>query len=270
LEVKIPSYLHKDIIGGSGSRIKKVIDAFGGQDKVKVQFPPRGDSVVGSPESNIVTLKAHRRELAALKKGVVDLVNEVLGVDADDNPVTCTHKFIDQETEKVIRDNVSVPKNDISRIIGRGGDGIKDVIRKFNVDVWLSEHSEDQITVTIVARAGNEKGVKGAAEEIKGKLRVIKTVTVPAKVLANLATPGAVHDAELLSVQELIKKVRSESRGSAYAELSSSAAKGKEDSVITVRGDAKFVDAAVKTVEAGLQELVSFVCKLYPALVHLD
>ncbi|KAJ3412435.1 hypothetical protein HDV05_000739 [Chytridiales sp. JEL 0842] len=257
LEVSIPSYLHKDIIGSSGSRIKKVIDHFGGQDKVKVQFPPRGDSVVGGADTNVVTLKAHRRDLPELKKAVLALVTEVLGLDSDNNPIPCTHKFIDQDTEKVVREVIQFPKSDVSRILGRGGEGLKDLIRKYNVDIWIAESEKDSesVAVTLVARAGQEKGIKGASADVKGKIRVSKTVAIPAKILANLATPGAVHDTELLSVQDLVKKVRTDTHGGATAEISGAATRGKEDSVITVRGDAKFVDTAVKILETGLDEL---------------
>ncbi|KAJ3293447.1 hypothetical protein HDU79_000324 [Rhizoclosmatium sp. JEL0117] len=253
----VPSYLHKDIIGVSGTRIKAVIDTFGGPDKVKVQFPPRGDSAIGNADSNVVTCKAHVRQIDDLVIAVLNLVNEVLAGEGEDANESLA--LIDETSDDVVVEKISIPKSDVSRVLGKGGDAVKVTMRKFGVVYWFSgsEHSET-VEVKVVGPSENVDGVKKAIEDIKGKLRTSKKVALPAKVIENLGTSGSVHDAEAASIQDLIKKVRADTAGAASAEISNAALSGAADAFITVRGDAKYVDIAVKSLEKGLVELTKY------------
>ncbi|KAI9334558.1 hypothetical protein BDR26DRAFT_920825 [Obelidium mucronatum] len=254
--VAVPSYLHKDIIGASGTRIKAVIDAFGGQEKVKVQFPPRGDSAIGTADSNFISCKAHVRQIDELVAAVLNVVNEVLAGDEEASDFT----LIDENTDDTTAEVISIPKSDVSRVLGKGGDSIKFAMRTFRVIYWFTEKAGDSehVNVKVVGLADNVEGIRQAVEDIKGKLRASKKVALPLKVRENLATAGAVHDAEAASVQELIKKIRAESSGAASAEISNSSLAGSEDAHITVRGDSKYVDLAVKSLEKGLKELTKY------------
>ncbi|KAJ3028530.1 UNVERIFIED_CONTAM: hypothetical protein HDU68_001463 [Siphonaria sp. JEL0065] len=252
----VPSYLHKDIIGAAGTRVKAIIDSFGGQDKVKIQFPPRGDSSIGGADSNVISIKAHVRQIDELSAAVLNVVNEVLvGGDEDARDFA----LIDEATDDTTTQTISIPKGDVSRLLGKGGDSIKSTLRKFRVIYWFSEAGDSEnVDVKVVGLVGNEEGVQLAIDDIKGKLRTTKKVALPAKVRQNLATAGSVHDAEASSIQELIKKVRTVSSGAASAEISNSSLAGSEDAFITVRGDAKYVDIAVKSIEKGLQDLTKY------------
>ncbi|KAJ3027035.1 UNVERIFIED_CONTAM: hypothetical protein HDU68_004613 [Siphonaria sp. JEL0065] len=252
----VPSYLHKDIIGAAGARVKAIIDSFGGQDKVKIQFPPRGDSSIGGADSNIISIKAHVRQIDELAAAVLNVVNEVL-VGGDEE--AGDFALIDETRDEVTTQTISIPKGDVSRLLGKGGDSIKSTLRKFRVIYWFSESGDSEnVDVKVVGLAGNEDGVKQAIDDIKGKLRTTKKIALPAKVRQNLATAGSIHDAEAASVQELIKKVRAVSSGAASAEISNSSLAGSEDAFITVRGDAKYVDIAVKSIENGLLDLTKY------------
>jgi hypothetical protein len=88
-------------------------------------------------------------------------------------------------------------------------------------------------------------------------LRSSISVNIPEKVLAKLSTSGVTRDTELASLQEVFKRVRGETSGAAYAELSGSITKAAKDVVVSVRGDAKVIEKAVSIVEKGLEELVS-------------
>ncbi|KAJ3408048.1 hypothetical protein HDU80_007042 [Chytriomyces hyalinus] len=255
--IAVPSYLHKDIIGPGGSRIKVVIDAFGGSDKVKVQFPPRGDSAIGSAESNVVSIKGHASQIEALTEAVTKVVDEVLAGDsADDNVL----RLYDESADATISASVTVPRADVSRVLGKGGESVKVVMRRFKVLFWFSETSPESETVEvkIVGLSGNEDGLKKAADDIKGKIRMSKKVNLPPKVKANLATAGEVHDSEAASIQELIKKVRADSAGAAFAEISAASLAGSDDASILVRGDTKYVELSVKSLEKGLLELTKY------------
>ncbi|KAI8619568.1 hypothetical protein BC830DRAFT_1165251 [Chytriomyces sp. MP71] len=255
--ISVPSYLHKDIIGPGGSRIKTVIDSFGGPDKVKVQIPPRGDSAIGSPEANTVSVKAHVSQIDDLSAAVINIVNDVLaGDNGEEDPLS----LFDEEIHDTMTQTVTIPRGDVSRVLGKGGDAIKDVMRKFKVIFWFCESSSDSETVDVkvVGLADNMDGVDKAAEDVKGKIRTSKKVSLPDKVKANLAAAGAAHDSEVASIQDLIKKVRADSSGAASAEISSASLSGSSDAFILIRGDTKYVDIAVKTIEKGLEELTKY------------
>ncbi|KAJ3068656.1 hypothetical protein HDU98_008202 [Podochytrium sp. JEL0797] len=258
-DVSIPSYMHKDIIGPAGTRIKAIIESFGGHEKVKVQFPRRGDSAIGNDESNTVTCTAHVNQIDELVAAVVNVAHEVLAGDGVDVNESALYLF-DEVNDETISEVISIPKSDVSRVLGKGGDSIKDTMRKFAVVYWFIEKEGDaeNVEVKALALAGNEEGVKQAIEDIQGKLRVTKQVALPEKVRENLAAEGAVRESEVASIQELIKKVRAESSGAASADISNSSLAGGEDAFIMVRGDAKHVDISVKHLEKGLLELTKY------------
>ncbi|KAJ3109827.1 hypothetical protein HDU97_000057 [Phlyctochytrium planicorne] len=253
VDLPIPSYLHKDIIGPSGSRIKTVIDSFGGPEKVKVQFPPRGDGAIPGVDPNIVTLKAHTRDIAKLRKAIEKLAAEVIGT--EEKPISLIN-----ESEAIAESETQIPKSEISRIMGKGGDHIKDLIRKYHVNIWVTGEEEEgiDVTVRVVAKKSDEANVKKVIDEVKGKIRVSEQVAIPEKVLASLAAGGATRDAELASINDILRKVRAESSGGAYAEIQGPASRGQQGSSITVRGDAKAIKAAVALVTKSLNELILY------------
>ncbi|KAJ3131666.1 hypothetical protein HK100_006108 [Physocladia obscura] len=250
--IQIPSYLHKDVIGTGGSRIKAVIDSFGGQDKVKIQFPNRGDSVVGSAESNTISIKAHATQIDALAAAVINIANDVIaGTDGYDA------RLIDESFEDVVSESVSVPKSDVSRILGKGGDSIKDAIRRFNVNYWFIENTDDEIDMKVVGLAENSDNVHQAVEEIKGKLRVSKKIPLPVKVNENLVN-DATRSTEVASVEDIVKRVRNDSYGTATAEISAASLSGTTEGFITIRGESKAVNNSAKAVEKALSELTKY------------
>ncbi|KAI8847446.1 hypothetical protein BC829DRAFT_444624 [Chytridium lagenaria] len=235
-DLAIPAYLHKDIIGPSGSRIKTVIDSFGGPEKVKVQFPPRGDSAFGGPQSNIITLKAHTRDVEKLKAAVLRLAGA-----------------------EVVETTFEVPRGEVSRIMGKGGENVKEMMRKSGVNVWITgEEEADEVAVRVVARKGQEASVKKAVDEIKGKIRVSEQVAIPEKVLANLAAGGSSRDSELSSINEILRKLKADNTGSAYGEIQAAASRGQPGSSITVRADSKAITAAVASLKKSLDDLTLY------------
>lgn len=248
---RIPNYLHRDIIGSSGSRIKTIIESFGGPEKVKVQFPTRGGSVIGGPDSNDVTLKAHARDMDKLRAAVQSAVNEAL---SDDK---VKHTLIDDS--RALSETFVIPKSDLSRILGRGGELIRDMMRTHQVIIWMTDMDENNkasgIEVRVVAGKGLEAKLKDAVLDIKGKLRTTATVAIPIKVLANLAAGGATKDLELSGIYEINKRIRADTNGAVVSEISNSGIQGKADSVLTIRGEAKAMEAAIAFAKTQLEEL---------------
>ncbi|KAI9348268.1 hypothetical protein DFJ73DRAFT_760901 [Zopfochytrium polystomum] len=253
--IPIPNYLHKDIIGPAGTRIRTLIDAFGGQDKVKVQFPSRGDSVIGGPGSNVVTIKAHRRDLDKLRTAILDATADVLSTPE------MKHALIDEETAEVVADTVTVSKSDVSRILGRGGDSVKEIMRTHKVVLWVAEAdegSEKSAEVEIRVVGTTTESVEAALVDVKGKLQSVKSVPVPAKILEILAESGQRRSTELAAVQDIAKRIRAESGGSAHVDIPDAVSKGKPDATLEIRGESKAVEAAVATVTRLLGELALY------------
>ncbi|KAJ3082951.1 hypothetical protein HK102_001369 [Quaeritorhiza haematococci] len=271
----IPFYLHKQIIGPSGSRIKKVIEAFGGPDKVKVQFPKVGGDADASQDT--VVLKANKRVLPELKKELEKILAEVLGGSSgsDERPASPGKKggkakggqqgevesILDGEQVAVVEEILKVPRAEIPRIVGRGGEGLKEVMRKFGVSVWVAEKGTeqdddgDETAVRIVGRRGKEKDVEAARDEIASKLRVAEKVPIPEKFLQQIASvTGAMRDVEISQLQEIVKRVRGEF--GAYADVSINK-KDPSNGSITVRGEQRVVEAAAKLVKKSLEDLAN-------------
>jgi hypothetical protein len=150
----------------SGSRIKKVIDEFGGSERVKVQFPARNDNALGGDEANTVFIKAHESQIQALRTAIIEVVNEIL---TGDEPTAERQTFIDSEVVDTVEDSTLIPKSEVSRIIGRGSEGLKEIMRTHKVLIWItdSEDDESNATVRVVAPSGSDDLISAALEEIK-------------------------------------------------------------------------------------------------------
>ena len=82
-------------------------------------------------------------------------------------------------------------------------------------------------------------------------------MAIPIKVLANLAAGGATKDLELSGIYEINKRIRADTNGAVVSEISNSGIQGKADSVLTIRGEAKAMEAAIAFAKTQLEELVS-------------
>ncbi|KNC96828.1 uncharacterized protein SPPG_07662 [Spizellomyces punctatus DAOM BR117] len=255
VEMQIPSYLHKHIIGPGGSKIRSVIDNFGGPDKLKVQFPRA--HVDPASAQDTVTIKAHLRVVPEVQKELERLVHEALSSEeGETREVELVGRSGDSN---VVEKIISIPKADSNRVAGRSGEGLMDVMKRFGVTVWYEEGSEqdDFVKIRIAARIGKESDVHEARNELLSRVRISQSVPIPHNILEAIqAATGAERDMHLAALQDIAKRVRQES--GVFPELSSGATKGSEGACFVVRGDTKAVDKGVKSCEKFLDELTKY------------
>ncbi|KAJ3225632.1 hypothetical protein HK099_006465 [Clydaea vesicula] len=244
--VQIPSYMHKQIIGPSGSRIKKIIDQFGGNDKIKIQFPAanhKGSKSANNFEQDAVIIQAHKDLLPEIEEQIKNLVSSVYaGQDENDETILDESSIVEQV--------ISIPRSDIGQVIDRGGRNLKDLMSRFGVNIWISDvDSKDAdvpvSVVRIVSTPGKEEEVENAKNEILSKLRVSKHITLPTEIVECLNSSE--KDIEKVFLQEILKRISSESGVSADLNNSS-------DEVI-LRGESKNVKNASKEFEAILKKM---------------
>ncbi|KAJ3014994.1 hypothetical protein HKX48_004838 [Thoreauomyces humboldtii] len=253
-DILIPSYLHKYLIGPGGSRIRSVVDRLGGQDKVKIQFPrAQSDAVVAS---DAITVKGNTKLIPTVREELHKLLNEALVAEKGEGAeVEVLHK----SASGVISETISIPKSDVARVAGRGGDALSDLTRKHGVTIWCREkekESEDA-TYTLVAREGNEAALKAVKDELASKVRVSQTVALPAKVLEGLqSTNGSEHHMHLEALHDLVKRVRQDC--GIQPEVDASGYKDVSEGYLTVRGDAGTVKKALKLTEKALEDLTRY------------
>lgn len=143
----IPSYLHRKIIGPSGNSIKAIIDKFGGVEKVKINFPK-----TGSKTKDVITVTAHKNQIDGIRAALFSEVDSILGVE------------VGSGSGKVIEDKVEVPVADVSRIVGRGGEVLKEIQANHKVGVFIEDSNSAIVKVHIYGRT--EENILSAKTDI--------------------------------------------------------------------------------------------------------
>ncbi|KAJ3180003.1 hypothetical protein HDU87_002226 [Geranomyces variabilis] len=252
-KIHIPSYLHKLIIGPAGARIRALVEKLGGQDKIKIQFPRANGDVSSSHDA--IAVKANKKLLAEIRENLIELIHSAFAEEPKRGSPSVP--ILEKDSEDSVQDSLTIPKADGQRVAGRTGDGLIDVMRRFNVTVWFHDSKEDakSINVIIVAPAGKEADVKAAKAELASKVRVSQNVAIPQKLLDGLRSGG---DSEtiLASLHDLAKRVRQDA--GILPEIEGAATTGTDEASLIVRGDAGSVAKAVKHCEKLLNELQKF------------
>lgn len=147
------------MIGPSGSRINAIIEQFGGADKIKVKF--RSQSLLSEGESaDDVTIKAHKDTIPKVKLEIERLVQSVGGGGSGGGDSA------DEVSEQIVR----IPRKDVSRVVESGGKGLKEIMGKFNVNIWIidvDEKAEDGSLVSDVRIVGSGSGKEADVEAAK-------------------------------------------------------------------------------------------------------
>ncbi|TPX59927.1 hypothetical protein PhCBS80983_g02163 [Powellomyces hirtus] len=253
-DIHIPSYLHKHIIGPGGARIRTVVDALGGPDKVKIQFPRATQDLAAAQD--MVSVKGNSNIIPTVRRELVRLINEAF---RDDKYQGNDVEVLSKSSANVIHETLLLPKADTQRVAGRGGEGLVDVMRRFGVTAWYRDHDADKnsVEVILVAREGNEAELKGAKDELSSRVRVSQNVPIPNKFLDALrSSTGSEHELHLSSLQDLAKRVRQDC--GILPEIESSVTKGADNASLILRGDAGSVAKAVKHAEKLLHELTKY------------
>ncbi|KAJ3162355.1 hypothetical protein HDU86_004835 [Geranomyces michiganensis] len=252
-KILIPSYLHKLIIGPAGSRIRALVEELGGQDKIKIQFPRASGDV--SSAQDAITVKGNIKMLAKIRESLIAIIHSAFAEEPKRGSVSVP--ILEKDSENSIHDTLSIPKADGQRVAGRTGDGLIDVMRRFNVTVWYRDSKEDakSINVVIVAPVGKDADIKSAKTELFSKVRVSQNVAIPKKILDGLRS-SAESEIILASLHDLAKRVRQDC--GILPEIESAATTGTEEASLIVRGDASSVAKAVKSCEKLLNDLQKY------------
>ncbi|KAJ3291754.1 hypothetical protein HK104_005822 [Borealophlyctis nickersoniae] len=247
--LQIPSYLHKNIIGPAGSNVRKVVEQFGGQDKVKIQFPK--PNVDPQNTMDTVTIKANRKILPDIRREIEMLVSEALG-----GGDVAAGELISagDDSLNIVEEIISIPKSDVARVVGRGGEGLKEVMKKSGVTIWVldQEDEENRVKVRIVGRQGKEEGIASAKADILSKLRATKSIPIPPEIVELIKSSNPEQEVHLMSLQDIAKRVRNDFGGIMVD------VRTKEAPHFSVRGDQKSVESAGRAVMKHLEELTKY------------
>ncbi|KAH6579078.1 hypothetical protein BASA61_010491 [Batrachochytrium salamandrivorans] len=252
--VAIPSYLHRHIIGPSGSTIRNLIDATGGADQVKVNFPKQGDGT----DENMVTVTAHStavdQVVDQLKQLVVQVVSTGGNGQADLTKAEAS-RFTELHTldNAVVVEKLLVPKSDISYVLGRNRDDLLGLMRKHGVTLWVVDDGASGLQIHIAGGAGTEKQVHQCLLDMQSKLCVSAIVPIPSDILEVLVLTGPEQTQMLEVLNEHLRAVRSEHN--VTIELTGGASKGVQGGAITMRGSQHKMEGASKSLESILKDL---------------
>ncbi|KAJ3320393.1 hypothetical protein HDV06_005316 [Boothiomyces sp. JEL0866] len=239
LDLHVPTFLHKLIIGPAGSVIREFIENLGGSEKVKINFPKPNDG----NDPNIIVVTANADLFGDIEEKFFALLTKVVNKGYEKSKFV---KLLD--LNHPTKQTVTIPKSDANVAFGRSKDGLYDLMRKFAVSIWPSE-SSDSVTYTIVG--DDEKEVLACKTNIASKIRITQTVPVPASILESIK----VNPLVLQGLQDVVKKINS---GSSSINLSAGAIKGEKDGHILVKGDKGKVAELVKSLTSQLKQLELF------------
>ncbi|KAJ1536996.1 hypothetical protein HK096_005406 [Nowakowskiella sp. JEL0078] len=272
LAILVPSSLHKVIIGTGGTRIKKLIEQFGGQDKAKVQFPRAG---VSGLAGDLITFRANVQILPLIRAEIEKLLVDALNEDVHGNhhngtsseskatkvPVFETQAEFSEDGIATIVEDINsygyestvelttVPKSDVPR-----NNTVRELMKKYGVAVILIPHDHDDgenvVTIKIVAHKGDESLIDVVKNEIQSQVRVSSRVEIPESILASLKDSGSSHDAELSSLNEIARRLRSEN--GVYVDIVIN------EGFIDIRGEQKKLQKAVVAAKHELTELAKY------------
>ena len=260
----LASHLHKHIIGPAGQRIRQIVDAAGGPDKAKVQFPE-----VGVAEgANEVMLKGSHPTLQILKAEIEKAVQDFLGHKSVD--VEVLSRGINgssggitssiEESGESIEHRFSIPSTEIPHVVGRNGETARALMKKHNVIVFVDGadvSGQEDVPAQLKIVGKRDSDIEAAKAEIISKLRTTVNISLTAPILEAFRTDGPARDVNIACMQELAKKLKSDLN--VLLEMPSSLMKGSSggvsDGELSVKGGEN-LQAALKEVQKFLNDLV--------------
>ncbi|KAJ3273549.1 hypothetical protein HDV01_004316 [Terramyces sp. JEL0728] len=239
LDIPVPTYLHKLIIGPAGSVIREFIEENGGAEKIRINFPKPNDG----HDPNIIVVTANSNSFGEIREKFSVLITELINKGHEKSKFV---KFLD--LNHAPKQSVSIPKSDANIAFGRSRDGLYELMRRFGASIWPSE-SADSVTYTILGY--DDKEIQACKAHISSKIRVSQTVPVPAAILESIKGNPVV----LQGLQDVVKKINT---GHSSVNLSASAIKGETDGHVLVKGDKGKVSEIVKMLNNQLKQLELF------------
>jgi polyribonucleotide nucleotidyltransferase len=205
--MSVPVHLHRQIIGPSGTTVKKLIEEFGGPEKVNIQFPKSTGSM--SSSSDVITIKAHVGLVPKIRAGIDRILNDFLSI----GPTSAATQSLafSKLADSSIEVLVTVPNRDMGRIAGKGGDGLNEFMRKYSVGLWVldDDGSEQPDTVRISIRGHDQAQVDQAKQAIQSKIRQTHNIALPIWLVSKFrdAADDSVKTLNLI-MDEISRKAR--------------------------------------------------------------
>lgn len=154
----VPHYLHRYLIGPSGSVIRDIVERFGGVQKVDIKFPKTG---IDTRESmNTVTISINGEHLDSLLACFDETIVDALGADHES-----VFECISREGEGCVSERFLIGKSDAEFVVGRNGEVLVDMLRKHGVTVWATPQGKDT-ELLVVGGADMTKNVSLCKKEL--------------------------------------------------------------------------------------------------------
>ena len=143
IQVHLPSYMHRHIIGPSGSGINTLILSFGGPEKVKIQFSD------GKSNNDFITITAVKSLLPSIEAKIREIASHVY---APSDPLDCN--LSEQESYSVV---FNIPKSEVGKVLEGRGRSVSEICGKNGVTILVENVETDEVLsqIKIIARKEN-------------------------------------------------------------------------------------------------------------------
>jgi len=156
LKLQVPKRRHFELIGKGGATIKQLQQDY----NVKIELPGRDEA------SNEVVITGNQGDLEKVHQEI----NAILGIKTSQDPLTTM--------------NLDIPAQHHGALIGRGGNTLRDLEKKFGISISIPRNKDDINNYVVVE--GAEKDLQLALDEIEALLK-IKVIIAPSTKPNNLS-----------------------------------------------------------------------------------
>lgn len=164
-EIRVPANLHKHVLGPGGIRVAAIVSEFGNSDTVQIHFSKNHDI-----DPDLVQITANPNVIDEIEARLNDIVLNIRN----------------QGPEETISTMFDVPKSDVSKIIGRQGESIKELMDKFKVSIWIDNDGPEEAVVKITALKEQHENMKLAKLAILDKIETLMKLSVPCMILETI------------------------------------------------------------------------------------
>ena len=225
---------------------------------MSVQFPKPTSDLASS--SDFITIKANESLIPEIQAGIDRIISDYLST----GPATVAQFNLTALNANGIEDFLTIPNADVGRIVGRGGDGLTEVMRKYSVGVWvIDDGSNPEGTVRLRLLGSTQDSIEKAKQFLavsititsdcmQGKIRISHSVQLPSFITEKLLQ-GSSDGTEVLVLREIGRKARQE-----YSVNLEVTAEIVRSGVLSILGTKKQVQQASAFITKRIQELACF------------
>jgi transcription antitermination factor NusA-like protein len=235
-QINVPNYLHRFLIGPSGSIINEIVNNLGGPHKIQVKFPK-------SPDNGDLILIHANNEISelvkvALYKSLEESCGETKG---------CLE--IDKAS---IKEDIAISKSELSFISGRQKQNFVQMMKSYNVTIRIEE-LENVTMLYVLGNEGMQSNVSSCLQEIKvflnltifqDKMRVTEKIPIPEDIVKSFIVEGKLNEMHK-SFMPIFKKVKIQG---VHAEII--------DNMILMRGESTKLLSSTSLITSHFKQLV--------------